>query len=90
MPTRRSVREEYKDFTSNVPDALPQEIKDLIEASFYAGATGMFTMLTTGMDEDAEPTQADLDWMSSVHDELEKFSEEFKSKFVGIARRERR
>lgn len=53
-------------------DAPPEQIKDLRWA-YMAGAQHVFSSLLVIMDEDRDPTPADLRKMELIHNELEAF-----------------
>jgi hypothetical protein len=48
--------------------------------AFFAGAQHVFGSLLTIMDEDREPTDADLAKMGQISDELDRFIVDFKRK----------
>lgn len=53
-------------------DASPEQVTDLRKA-FMAGAQHLFASMMNVMDDDREPTEADLLRMDLVHQELETF-----------------
>lgn len=53
-------------------DAPPEQLADMRKA-FMAGAQHLFTSIMNVMDEDREPTEADLRRMDLIHRELEEF-----------------
>jgi hypothetical protein len=48
--------------------------------AFFAGAQHLFASIMTGLDEDKEPTDADLRRMDLINKELGDFAEQFKIK----------
>jgi hypothetical protein len=54
------------------PDAPPDQLREM-RIAFLAGAQHLFASINSIMDEDAEPTDADLQRMQSISDELDAF-----------------
>ena len=53
-------------------DAPPVQVSEMRKA-FFMGAQHLYAALMSIMDEDAEPTDADMDKMTLIHNELEAF-----------------
>lgn len=59
--------------TTCIPvDAGADQIKDM-RISFFAGAHNLFHALLTGLAEDAEPTEEDMQKMNKIQKELDDF-----------------
>jgi hypothetical protein len=56
-------------------DAPPDQLDEMRKA-FMAGAAHLFSSIMNVLDEDAEPTEADMRRMSLIHDELQRFGDE--------------
>jgi hypothetical protein len=54
------------------PDAPLDQLHEM-RIAFFAGAQHLFASINSIMDEDAEPTEADLGRMQSISDELDHF-----------------
>lgn len=54
----------------NAPDIQRQECR----RAFYAGAASVFSGIMTMLDPGAEPTDADLEKMSALEDELNQYA----------------
>jgi hypothetical protein len=63
------------------PDAPPDQLREM-RIAFFAGAQHLFASINSIMDEDAEPTDADLQRMQSISDELEAFVDAELSKMM--------
>jgi|SRR3954468_3438724 hypothetical protein len=61
------------------PEAPPDQIREC-RIAYYAGAQHLFGSLTSMMDADAEPTDADMNKMELMHRELLDFIAEFQSR----------
>lgn len=46
---------------------------DETRKAFFAGALHLFQTINTFLDDDAEPTEADLERMSQIHAELQEY-----------------
>jgi biotin synthase-like enzyme len=55
----------------NAPQIQRQEMR----RAFYAGASALFTIMTTQMTEGDEPQEADMNMMDDIHQELNDFSD---------------
>jgi hypothetical protein len=58
-------------------DNSPQIQLDQCRQAFFAGAQHLFGSMMSIMDEDREPTQADMIRMGQISDELDRFIEVF-------------
>lgn len=58
---------------TDAPEIQLQEMRN----AFFAGAQHLFSSIMTIMDEDREPTEADLERMSLISNELDVFVAEF-------------
>ena len=58
----------------------PQIQRDECRMAFFSGAQHLFGSIMSIMEEDAEPTPADLERMSQIQAELENFLVMFKAK----------
>jgi hypothetical protein len=64
----------WQDFERDVlPSNAGQVQRQESRRCFYAGARALLTFLTEGLDPDREPTEADLDKMDAISDELAAF-----------------
>jgi hypothetical protein len=70
----RWIAEIWDDYAEHVlpSDAPPVQVQETRRA-FYFGVNGLFGLLMNGLDEDSEPTDADLAKMSDIQDELKQF-----------------
>jgi hypothetical protein len=61
------------------PEASAVQVSEMRDA-FFAGAQHLFGTLTGGglLDDDAEPTEQDMQRMQKIHDELRDFIEAYK------------
>lgn len=60
------------------PNAPPEQLQEM-RMAYLAGAQHLFSSIVATMDEDKEPTPADLNRMELIHKELEAFTGELKS-----------
>lgn len=58
------------------PDTCKVQIDEMRNA-FFAGAQHLFASLMSSLEEDAEPTEADLRRMDLIEEELEGFIKEY-------------
>ena len=75
---RLSLSEEWDSLAQELLASTPgleADSTQMVETrrAFYAGATSMFTLMTEGLDEDHEPTQLDISYVSSLKAELDYF-----------------
>jgi hypothetical protein len=61
--------------TVMAPDAPPDQVREM-RMAFFAGAQHLFGTIMNVLDEDAEPTAADLRRMDLIHQELDTFIKE--------------
>jgi hypothetical protein len=64
-------------------DAPDVQVKEMRNA-FFMGAQHLYAALMCIMDEDAEPTEADMKKMSLIHHELEAFRKEVTTTHRGV------
>lgn len=65
-------------FAHAYPKGVSPEQHDDLRKFFFAGATFLFQKLMQQMDEDREPTDADMAFMSRISDEIGEFYESLK------------
>ena len=63
-------------FGSGMPPAQLAALRDC----FFAGAQHLMASIMVALDQDAEPTDADLERMDKIHGELTAFLEDFKKR----------
>ncbi len=63
-----------------IPDDAPQVQLDEMRMAFFAGAQHLFGSIMSFLEKDEEPTEADLERMSKINDELNQFLTQFKLK----------
>jgi len=72
---RKTLFEEWFAFAAAV---IPEQATDVqrreMRRAWYAGAATLFSIITSGLDPDAESTEADLAYLDSLNKELEKFA----------------
>jgi hypothetical protein len=66
----------------HLEDAPKVQLEEMKKA-FFAGAQHLFSSIMTILDEDKEPTDADLKRMSLISDELDTFGKQFKEELWG-------
>jgi hypothetical protein len=66
-----------------IPDGAPKIQLEEMRNAFFAGAQHLFGSIMGILDDDREPTEADMKRMSLIADELETFAKDF-SKQHGI------
>lgn len=80
MTHRRSLAQEWFDFDVRVVPKGAEEVQRTeTRRAFYAGAQAIFGLMTTELDEDKEPTAADLAYVESLHTELRTFARDVRS-----------
>ena len=57
-------------------DAGPVQVREC-RMAFFAGATALFTMLTMGVGDDDEPSEAEMAMMDEIGAELREFGQQF-------------
>jgi hypothetical protein len=72
---RRSFAEEWEHYAEQVipKTAPPMQLREM-KRSFYAGAATMLSLTSGGFDADSEPTELDVAWLESIHQELVQFA----------------
>lgn len=60
---------------SAIPQGAPKDQLSAMKIAFMAGAAHVFTAMIGIMDEDAEPTDADMERMQLIHEEMERFNQ---------------
>ncbi|MEF2553213.1 hypothetical protein VQ042_17930 [Aurantimonas sp. A2-1-M11] len=60
-----------------VPDDAPATQLLEMRNAFFAGAQHLFSSIMTVLEPDAEPTQADMDRLTRIDEELQRFIAEF-------------
>jgi hypothetical protein len=63
-----------------VPEDAPQVQIDEMRSAFFAGAQHLFASIMTGLDPDAEPTEADMKRLDLIDAELKRFIAEYQTK----------
>lgn len=81
---RTTLAQAWADFERAIldPSNASQVQRNEMRRAWYAGASHMLTALTAGLDPDAEPTEADLAYVSSLALELADYAEKL---FTGRA-----
>jgi hypothetical protein len=71
------IETQWNSYLTNVvpPEASESQVSETRRA-FYAGAASLFHALVGTMDDDEEPTERDLERVSSIHKELEDHMQE--------------
>jgi hypothetical protein len=64
---------------ATAPDAPDDQVEEM-RMSFFAGAQHLFGSIMHIMDEDREPTEADMRRMAQIQTELDTFIEDFSAK----------
>lgn len=72
---RRALSDEWDSYAKDVlPKGAPMVQRVETRRAFYAGAGAMFSCVAGGLDADHEPTDLDVAYMESLHQELIQFS----------------
>jgi hypothetical protein len=72
---RRSLSEEWSEFARLViPDGASAMQVTEMRRAWYAGAASIFDLISGGLDEDHEPTDLDVAYLESLHQELKGFA----------------
>lgn len=78
--TKNVVLSEWSSYSANV---LPEDAGDVqvqeTRRAFYAGAASMLRLVTTGLDEGSEATEADLQRLTDIDDEVQAFADDVKA-----------
>lgn len=71
----KRIAAEWKSYREDVMagDAPPIQVQECRRA-FYAGAQAFLSLLMSKLEPDAEPTEADLQMMDEIHEELQQFA----------------
>jgi len=77
---RKSISEQWDDFSLrvglyNVSSIQRQEMR----RAFYGGAASILAALVTELDDNREPTEADMEYISSLHREIGKYGEDLRA-----------
>jgi len=77
MIKQKSLAEQWQDFAFLTGVAFASNIqRQEMRRAFYAGAASIFDAMMIGLDEDHEPTVADMNYMTSLADEMERFGKD--------------
>lgn len=72
---RLSLADEWASYAADVMPANAPEVQRVeTRRAFYAGAGAMFGCMTGGLDANHEPTDLDVAYIESIHQELKQFS----------------
>jgi hypothetical protein len=72
---RRSLSEEWTEFERTIiPKGAPLVQRVESRRAWYAGAASMLGLVSGGLDADKEPTDLDVAYLESIHQELVAFS----------------
>jgi len=63
-----------------IPAAAPKVQLEEMRTAFFAGAQHLFSSIMTILDPGEEPTQADMDRLTLIQTELDRFIAEFAAK----------
>ena len=58
------------------PQGMTDSQREQVYAAFFAGAQHLFASMASGLDADAEPTEADMRRMELIHSELQEWMRE--------------
>jgi hypothetical protein len=74
MAERRTISSMWGNYQRNVlpPEAGPEQLIETRRA-FYAGAHAFFLLISGGLDNDANPTPADVAYVESLRQEVGDF-----------------
>jgi len=64
----------------SIPENAPQVQIDEMRAAFFCGASHLFSSIMTVLDPDGEASDKDLERMSLIQEELDRFLRDYKSK----------
>lgn len=73
---RKTVEDQWKEFSAAVFDinlVYPKRQVQEMKRAFFGGASAMFFLMTSGLDEGMDPTPEDIAYVDSLFKELEKF-----------------
>jgi biotin synthase-like enzyme len=71
-----------------IPVDAPQEQIEDMRMAFFAGAQYLFSSILTMLDPEEEPTEADLEMMSNIHEEMERFGKEYELRAMPTGRKQ--
>lgn len=63
------------------PEASSAQVDDM-RTAFFAGAQHVFASILAMLESEDEPTEGDISRMTMIHNELNKFSKEFRLRFT--------
>jgi hypothetical protein len=77
---RKSIAEQWDDFSLRVGlyNVSPIQRQEMRRA-FYGGAASILSSLVMGLDEDHEPTEEDMEYISSLHQEMSQFGKDLQA-----------
>jgi hypothetical protein len=72
---RRALGDEWREYLTRImPKDAPEVQRVETRRAYYAGASSMFFLMTGGLDADHEPTDLDVAYVESLHQELQQFA----------------
>lgn len=71
---RRTLADTYREFSGVLPKGASEIQRVEMRRAWYAGAAGMFDLMTGGLDADHEPTELDISYVESLFQELQQFA----------------
>lgn len=72
---RRALADEWSDFERQcIPEGAPTMQVVEMKRAWYAGAATLFSLVSGGLDADHEPTDLDVAYLDSLHQELKVFA----------------
>ena len=80
MTRYHTVRDEWNDYCAKVlsPTAPPIQVRECRRA-FYAGAEMLMCQILNALDPSPNAMQSDVDYISLLHSELQKFADDVKA-----------
>jgi hypothetical protein len=72
---RRTLHNMWIGFAEALPHDAPVQQRIDMRRAFYAGAASLFDLMAHCLDPEEEPTERDLDYVSSLKKELDDFTE---------------
>jgi hypothetical protein len=76
MPNRLTLAQQWTSFELMTGVVKTSGIqRHEMRRAFYAGAAALMDAMMIGLSADAEPTEADMQYMDSIADELRQFAE---------------
>jgi hypothetical protein len=70
---KRRVEAAWQLFRVIIPAGAPPFQRTEMKKAFYAGAFAMFSALVNGVDDNPDPSAADMSMMDEIHAELQAF-----------------